>query len=1042
MQSAFLAVRLRRSVATCALLAAACAPAFAQQTSAAPQTVETTQPAPQTGEDEGDRVIVTGTRLANQFTSASPMDVITTEEADARGFGDVAALLRNSTVAAGSPQITAITSTAFVTNGGVGAETLSLRGLGANRTLVLLDGRRAGPAGTRGSVGAFDLNVIPLSAIQRVEILKEGASSIYGSDAVAGVVNIITKTDDSKDFDVFYSAPFAGGGDEFRINGSWGETFGNFHVRLTGDYYNKQELQRGDRDFFQCASAYVFDDSGRRADIVDPRTGKINCEGDVPWGHVWFYDYNEPGAVSIPWGARPQLIQFNRGNNLQNFLPGFGPTSNPATFPAGWYPVGYGEIVQPGFTAHPFYAASANASDAVVDNFHPFQNLVSISPQVERITAFGQATYDVNDSMQLYGEVLLNRRTTISHAYRQFWTYQYVGDEGFFETNDPDNGIVGTPNGVYVGDPIAIAQGWTGLNVGYSPLSITDHNGETTTVDYLRVLAGAKGDLPVLNGWQWDASVQFSRSDGDYKNPVIFADAVTDQEFRTSLCAGTLTRYRGAPCVDINWYDPNFLAGNFTQQQRDFLFGTVKGNTVYEQTSFEAYVTGDLFQLPAGPVSAVFGGLYQEDKIDDVPSQVIQDAEAWGDSTAGITTGEDTTKAAYVELGIPIIKGVPFFDNLSLNLSGRYNDVDSYGQKSTYKVGLNWQITPTFRLRASQGTSFRSPALFELFLAQETGFQRQTDIDPCVNWTANLASGGITQRIADNCAADGIPGNYNGAGASATILSSGGFGTLKAETSESKSIGVVWMPEFADLQVSLDYYDIDVEDEVTKLGEQNILLGCYDSLAFASEPLCNLFTRSPAGASDQFNVLEVVDNYINIATQKTRGIDFDAQYSHQFALGDLSLHAQISHQLEDELILLASSEPLDLNGLIGDPKWVGNFDATFDMAPFSFFYGLRYVGETSNEDHYGSQPQTYRGQNVHYVLSTDDVWYHDVSVSVEPTEGLLVRFGISNLFDEEPPQVTGELSGEYNTVGNIPVGDASQYDYFGRTMFVNISKSF
>jgi iron complex outermembrane receptor protein len=120
----------------------------------------------------------------------------------------------------------------------------------ANRTLVLLDGRRAGPAGTRGSV---DLNVIPLSAIQRVEILKEGAS-IYGSDAVAGVVNI-TKTDDSKDFDVFYSAPSRAA--MFRINGSWGETYGNFHVRLTGDYYNKQELQRGDRDFFQRFSLCV-----------------------------------------------------------------------------------------------------------------------------------------------------------------------------------------------------------------------------------------------------------------------------------------------------------------------------------------------------------------------------------------------------------------------------------------------------------------------------------------------------------------------------------------------------------------------------------------------------------------------------------------------------------------------------------------------------------------------------------------------------------------------------------------------------------------
>lgn len=1027
MQSAFLAARLRRSAAAGALIAVIGLPVAHAQQTPAPQTVETTQPAEQEPADDGDRVIVTGTRLANQFTSASPMDVITTEQAASRGFSDVAALLRNSTVAAGSPQITAVTSTAFVTDGGTGAETLSLRGLGANRTLVLLDGRRAGPAGTRGSVGAFDLNVIPLSAIERVEILKEGASSIYGSDAVAGVVNIITKKDDGANIDAFYSAPLAGGGDELRISGSWGETFNNLHVRVTGDYYKQEELQRGDRDFFQCASAYVFDANGRRADIIDPRTGKIVCENDSPWGHVWFYDYNEAGALSRPWQARPQLIQFNRGNNLQNFLPGFGPTTNPATFPAGWFPVGYGEIVRPGGTPDAFYGPSANVSDAVVDLFHPFQNLVSLSPQIERMTAFGQLEYDVNDTMQLYAEALLNRRTTIRHSYRQFWTYQYVYDDGA---------------GGFGGDPIAIAQGWTGNNVGYSPLSITDHAGETVTVDYMRFVAGAKGELPVLNGWQWDASLQYSHSDGDYKDAVIFADAITDQEFRSSLCAGTLTRYRRAPCVDINWYDPNFLAGNFTDQQRAFLFGTVKGNTTYEQISFEAYATGDLFQLPAGPVSAVFGGLYQEDSIEDVPSQVIQDAEAWGDSTAGITVGEDTTKAAYVEFGIPLLANLPLVDKLSLNLSGRYNDVESYGQKSTYKAGLNWQVTPTFRLRAAQGTSFRSPALFELFLASETGFQRQTDIDPCVQWGANLASGGITQRTADNCAADGIPNNYNGAGATATVTSSGGFGTLEAETSESKSVGLIWTPDFINLQMSLDYYDILVEDEVTKLGENNILIGCYDSLNFATEPLCNLFTRSPAGQSDQFNVLTVTDNYLNIATQKTRGVDLDVQYTHTLPWGELSLHGQVSHQLEDEQVLLASSEPLDLNGLIGDPKWVGNFDATFDMEPFSFFYGLRYVGETSNEDSYGAQPQTYRGANVRYVLSTDAVVYHDVSVSVEPADGLTVRFGISNLFDEEPPQVTGDLSGEYDTVGNVPVGDASQYDYFGRTMFLNIAKSF
>jgi iron complex outermembrane receptor protein len=494
------------------------------------------------------------------------------------------------------------------------------------------------------------------------------------------------------------------------------------------------------------------------------------------------------------------------------------------------------------------------------------------------------------------------------------------------------------------------------------------------------------------------------------------------------------------PCVDINWYSPQFNAGNFTAQEHAFLFGSVKGNTVYEQTSVEAYVTGELFNLPAGPLGVVVGALYQEDSIDDQPSQVIQDGEAWGDSEAGRTIGEDTTTAYYGELGIPLLRDLPFADELTLTLSGRYTDVDSYGSESTYKAGVNWQITPSFRVRASQGTSFRSPALFELFLSSETGFLGQRVIDPCVNWAGNLSAGAITQRIADNCAADGIPGTHNGAGASATIFSSGGFGTLAAETSTSRSFGVIWTPEFADLSVSLDYFDIEVEDEVTKLGGANILLGCYDSLNFATEPLCNLFTRNPAGnAATQFLIVDVTDNFLNIATQTNRGVDLDAVYSTDIPWGKLTLRTQASYQLEDEIQLLPTSVPQDFNGEIGDPEWVANFDATLQTGPFEFFYSLRYVGETSNVERYGSQPQTYQFQPVRYVLETDAIVYHNVSVNVEPTEGLNVRFGISNLLDEEPPFVT-VLSGEYDAVGNVPL--QSQYDFFGRTVFLNITKSF
>ena len=200
-------------------------------------------------------------------------------------------MLQTTTVASGSPQVTSASSTAFVQAGGVGAETLSLRGLGANRTLVLLNGRRAGPAGVRGEVSSFDFNVLPLSVIERVEILKDGASSIYGSDAVAGVVNVITRKDDGATADAFIGIPNESGGEESRFSFSWGKSLERGSFRVTADYHLEEELARGDRDYFKCGTAErIRCETGERADLIDPRTGKAHCD-DLPWGHVWVYSY-------------------------------------------------------------------------------------------------------------------------------------------------------------------------------------------------------------------------------------------------------------------------------------------------------------------------------------------------------------------------------------------------------------------------------------------------------------------------------------------------------------------------------------------------------------------------------------------------------------------------------------------------------------------------------------------------------------------------------------------------------------------------------
>jgi iron complex outermembrane receptor protein len=812
------ASRLRRGAALGALLSATGGLAFAQETTT---TVDTVQPPEAVEEESSETITITGSRIQQDtYNSPSAMTVVTTDEADVQGVVDIATLLQNSVAAAGSSQVTAALST-FLANpqGGIGAQTLSLRGLGAQRTLVLLNGRRAGPAGTGGSIGPFDLNVIPLSAVSRVEILKDGASSLYGSDAIAGVVNIITRTDSGSSFDVSYTYPEMGAAQELSVSGTWGHEFDNGYVRVSADYFKQEEFDRGDRDFFNCSQLYGFRPDGSRVDLFDERRDDYTCVADVIWGHNWTYDYGPNAAASAPgsggfrhrpWQTTAGRYQYDYSGTLGGYLQAFSPvpgnpTSAPSGIinPAGWYPVGYQNIITAA-NQDPVWGPFARNSGAYQDFYHPLQDETTLSPSMERMSIVAAGEYDLTDSLKVYGEVLLNRRTTVDDSYTQIYTFQYQYRAG--------------PGGDLLGDPIAEQAGWSLYDddfyyVFHSPTAITDWNDTTVQVDYFRAVAGLSGDIGFpMPGWTFDLSAQFSRSSGSYKEQIAWVDAITDQEMRTSLCAGTTTRYRGVPCVDINWYAPDLNYGILTPQEQAFLHGTTYSTTTYEQTTIEGYITGALAPLPAGDLNAVFGFLYQDDAMRDRPDQAWLDGEVWrgGPTRRGITEGNDDTRAAYFEFQVPLIKDLPLMRDIELSLSGRYTDVASYGGDSTWKAGLSWAVTDEIRFRGAQGTSFRAPGLYELYLAEQVSRFAQAG-DPCAQWGPKLAAQQITQRMADNCARDpkfpgGIgPTQLSTGGIQATVYTSGGYGTLRAETSESRSLGVVFSPEaLGDFQLSID----------------------------------------------------------------------------------------------------------------------------------------------------------------------------------------------------------------------------------------------
>ena len=987
------------------LAASVALPAMAQ-TAAPLQTTEEAAKASDASEVEA--VVVTGSRIKrNEFNSPDPVQVITADQGRLKGIGNTAQLLQSSTIASGSPQITAAVSSAFVTDGGPGSETVSLRGLGANRTLVLLNGRRAGPAGVRGGVSAFDLNVLPVAAIDRVEILKDGASSVYGSDAVAGVVNIITKRgQDGFTVDAFASQPQKHGGQEFRTSVGYGKTFSRGFFNITYDYAKKAEQSNGQRGYTNCGQQYIFDANGKRKDTIDPRTGQTQCR-DLLYDQVWLYTFPDFDA---PNGK----LQYNYGNNLGQFIPQY-PAGNAASYPglpANWFVVG--DSNDP-----------ANPDMGVLDYNSPYNLASSLTPRTERNTVFAQASFDVTDNVEAYAEVLLNRRATKTNGYRQFWTYLYTED---------------------LGDPFS--AGFTGDFV-LSPTPVTPLARAGQKVDYQRYVGGLRGDFGAnfLKGWDWDVFAQYSHNKGLYSQDVILADAVNSADGRsdfgsfglgkansiprpTASCVGYKTPISNRSCVDVNWMSADFLAGKYTPEEQAFLFDTETGKTLYKQLAVEGSVSGDLFKLPAGTVGAAFGVAYRRDEINDTPGPITQAGNIWGSSTAGITAGKDTTKEIYGELSVPLLKNVPFAQSLDLSLSGRYTDVDSYGSDETYKIGLNWQIIPSVRLRATRGTSFRAPALFELYKNAETSFLSQRSVDPCIRWQANLAAGTLSQRVADNCRAAGIPGTYTGAGASATITSGGGVGALEAETSKATTYGVIWTPKFADLKVAVDYFDIQVNDEITQLGAARIVNGCYRSLSFPTDPLCSLFARGPSNL-----ITTVTDNYLNIAKQVNKGLDLTVNYGQELPWDvRMDVELQSTWQFKDTTALFADTV-VDSNGFVGDPDWTGQLNFRFSKGDWTAYWGVDMIGKASDAEDYADSNAA---GTTFYKIHTEFTAYHSLSLQ-KKFEDFTLLAGVANVFNEEPPQVT-MAQGNYNMVGRSVL--ASQYDYIGRRMFVSFQAKF
>lgn len=957
---------------------------------------------------KAERIQVIGSRIRTDgFESSVPVEIISADIATTQGLSTLGDLLRTSTIASGSNQLTSALTVGYVTAGGSGTESISMRGLGANRTLILLNGRRAGPAGTRGQVNAFDLNSLPVSLIERVEILKDGASSLYGSDAVAGVINIITKKGDDSSFNVNLSQPFESGGESKRFDFTFGKTFDKGSIRFMADYKLQEELARGDRDYYSCKERVIFDQvTGERADPIDPRTGSYHC-ADTQSG-IWVFEHN---ANTHPTG---NFLTGMKGQyDYGGVLAGLGTRPMPAatgpngiTLPDGWFPVSYDR-----------------ESDAIANTDHPFQDLQSFIPETEVKSVYFQADYNLSDNVRVFGDIMHSRRSTESNSYRQFW--------------NGDRRILGT---ALVGEN-DYNRGWGGAS-SLQAVAMTDWTGGEVDVNYTRYVLGLDGSI---GDWDWEVSYQNSYNKGTYKNKIIHKDSMdlaqsllpTMANPDAQYCSGQVTPISGKTCVNLRWLDPEFNNGNLTPAERDFLFGWDVGTTIYRQSTLEASVSGDLFQLPAGSVGVAFGAQHQRDELNDTPGEQTLNGNVWGSSSSGITAGSQSTKAVFSELQIPLLADVFLVKQLDVVLSGRWTDVSTYGSDSTYKAGLNWEIAGGVRARASRGTSFRSPALFELYLGNQTGFLEQSTADPCLNWSGREIDGTIDERVLANCKAEGVvPASYTSAGSSALSVTGGGAGTLKAETSVAETVGLVWTSSDNEIAASIDWYQYQINGQISNVGGANITNNCYRSENFASEPLCNQFTRRD-GTNGDYGIDTIFGGYLNVASQKMRGIDLSFSYNLDTDFGRLGFDYKHNIQIEQTYQLFESSTPSQYIGDVGSPKHSGSGRIVLNRDGWAYSWTTYITGKADDWKYFSSTTTAYRGERYNFIAHTPTYITHTASVRTS-FKDLDVTFGIANVFGKEPPKVSA--AGGFYQAGYSAL--YSQYDAVGRRAFANIAYNF
>ncbi|BCO18231.1 TonB-dependent receptor [Alteromonas sp. KC3] len=845
----------------------------------------------QVADEAVEKISVTGSRIKRaSLESNSPVVSIDASVIESTGFSRIEDVMNTL------PQIEAA-QTAFQANGASGVANLDLRGLGPNRTLVLVNGRRLQPGGVYSQ--ASDVNQIPAALVKRVDVLTGGASTTYGADAVAGVVNFIMDTD----FTGFEITATAGGyqhdndndfiqglmddrGFEYPegSNGIGGESYdisvtagGDFagdkgHATVYGTWRRNNEMLQGERDYSSCALNAAGTSCGGSSTAVLPNSFFYPIVDGAPdYGNELFWSLNEDGSFS-PYD----------GTNLYNYAP--------------------------------------------INHF--------MRPN-ERFTIGAFVDYYINDDTRVYMETnFMNDRTAGQIAESgTFYGAEYLFDYNNPILSDAQKAQIQAAFGQTDADQFVAYIGKRNVEGGPRADNL-EHNS-------FRMVTGVEG---VINDmWSYDVSYMYSQtsSSSAYIND-LFLPSISPR-------VGEV----GTECTDDCLLYQVYTPYGVTPEMAGQLSGTavLTGNT--SLIIYNGFVTGEFdFSLPGAdtPVAAVFGLERRETDFERVSDTVYQEGSLVGQGgpTESLVGSFDVNEV-FTEISLPVIEDAPGVENLTVDLALRISDYTTSGNATTYKVAADWAITEDYKFRASFNRAIRAPNINELFAGQSIGLWG--GVDGCANGSGE--DGGVLYSEAQ-CAATGVTaaqyGSITANPANQYNQFSGGNPNLDPEEADTFTFGFVASP-FEDFDFAIDYWKIDMEEVIGTVGAQTILQLCATRGEF-----CDNVNRSAAGSlwiSQDAFITNLSDN---VGGRKWAGVDLDMAYSMDLAGGTLRTNIVGSYNLDKTYQPLLSDPSLDYDcsGIVSvqcfaQPKWRHTMTANYSMDDWTAIARWRYYGDVDFE---------------------------------------------------------------------------------------------